>query len=151
MGTSATYSEDFMAPSAGLPEPVDLQALCALARLRVPAEMQDELRRRLHAVLQSFASLSAIDTASAQLAEDLLAEDLPAEDLPADDLTAPPLPDAPPRLPGAPPSGPTVPALPSATGLRPDRAEPPMPTELALANAPRVALNAFLVPRVVEG
>jgi aspartyl/glutamyl-tRNA(Asn/Gln) amidotransferase C subunit len=105
-----------MAPAAGLPEPVDLQALCALTRLRVPLGMQDELRRRLHAVLQSFASLGAIDTSS-----------------------APPA-DEPPSL-----------AQPSATGLRPDRAEPPMPTELALANAPRVLLNAFLVPRVVEG
>ena len=132
-----------MAPSAGLPEPLDLQALCALARLRVPTEIQDELRRRLHAVLQSFASLGAIDTSDAPL---------------ADDLPAPPLPSAPPSggpppaaSPTASPTGPTSLAQPAATGLRPDRAEPPMPTELALANAPRVALNAFLVPRVVEG
>jgi aspartyl/glutamyl-tRNA(Asn/Gln) amidotransferase C subunit len=121
MGPSATYSDDFMAPAAGLPEPVDLQALCALARLRVPMGLQDELRRRLHAVLQSFASLGAIDTASVEGPQ-------------ADEPLA------------APPAG-----SPSATGLRPDRAEAPMPTELALANAPRVALNAFLVPRVVEG
>src|SRR5262245_18303534 len=100
MGPSATYSNDFMAPAAGLPEPVDLQALCALARLRVPVGMQDELRRRLHAVLQSFASLAAIDPGAID-------------------------------SPDAQPSG-----APSATGLRPDRAEPPMPTELLLANAP---------------
>ena len=107
-----------MAQAAGLPEPVDLQALCVLARLRVPMGLQDELRRRLHAVLQSFASLTAIDVSGA-----------PPADGPPTELLAEP----------------------SATGLRPDRAEPPMPTELALANAPRVLLNAFVVPRVVEG
>ena len=113
-----------MAPAAGLPEPVDLQALCALARLRVPVGLQDELRHRLHAVLQSFASLGAIDTREI--------------DLGAIEAGA--------IAPSGAPSG-----APSVTGLRPDRAEPPMPTELLLANAPRVLLNAFLVPRVVEG
>jgi Asp-tRNA(Asn)/Glu-tRNA(Gln) amidotransferase C subunit len=127
-----------MAPAAGLPEPVDLQALCALARLRVPVGLQDELRHRLHAVLQSFASLGAIDTREIDLGA-IEAGAISPTGAPqaGDPLAAPP---------AATPFG-----NPSATGLRPDRAEPPMPTELLLANAPRVLLNAFLVPRVVEG
>lgn len=37
------------------------------------------------------------------------------------------------------------------TPLRPDRAEPPIDPELAVANAPARQGTAFLVPRVLEG
>src|SRR5262245_21408280 len=111
MGPSATYSRDFMAPAAGLPEPVDRQALCALARLRVPVSLQDELRHRLHAVLQSFASLGAIDTREIDLGA-----------IEAGAIAPSGAPQA-----GEPPAAPPL-GNQSATGLRPDRAEPPMPT-----------------------
>lgn len=38
-----------------------------------------------------------------------------------------------------------------ATPMRPDRPEPPLDPELALANAPDRAGTAFRVPRVIEG
>lgn len=40
----------------------DLQNLCSLARLRLPASRQAELLQRLQAVIEAFAVLSAIDT-----------------------------------------------------------------------------------------
>ena len=41
--------------------------------------------------------------------------------------------------------------LPLQLHLRPDIAEPAMPPDQVLANAPEQAAGAFLVPRVVEG
>lgn len=46
---------------------------------------------------------------------------------------------------------PTAHVLPLATPLRPDRAEPGLPIEAALANAPRSRGTTFVVPRVIEG
>jgi aspartyl-tRNA(Asn)/glutamyl-tRNA(Gln) amidotransferase subunit C len=46
---------------------------------------------------------------------------------------------------------PTAHALPLATPMREDRAEPPLDPELALANAPERDGSAFVVPRVLEG
>jgi len=38
-----------------------------------------------------------------------------------------------------------------ATPMRPDRPEPPLDPELALANAPEREATAFLVPKMLEG
>lgn len=46
---------------------------------------------------------------------------------------------------------PTAHAIPLATPVREDRAEPPMDPELAVANAPASAGTAFVVPKVIEG
>jgi aspartyl-tRNA(Asn)/glutamyl-tRNA(Gln) amidotransferase subunit C len=46
---------------------------------------------------------------------------------------------------------PTAHAIPVATPMRPDRAEPPIDPELAVANAPQHEGSAFLVPKVIEG
>lgn len=46
---------------------------------------------------------------------------------------------------------PTAHAIPVATPVRQDRAEPPIDPELAVANAPQHAGSAFLVPKVIEG
>lgn len=46
---------------------------------------------------------------------------------------------------------PTAHAIPLDTPLRPDRAEPPMAPELAVANAPEAIAGAFVVPKVIEG
>jgi len=45
---------------------------------------------------------------------------------------------------------PTVHALPLATPLRPDRAEPPMDPARAVANAPAADGFAFVVPKVLD-
>jgi aspartyl-tRNA(Asn)/glutamyl-tRNA(Gln) amidotransferase subunit C len=41
--------------------------------------------------------------------------------------------------------------IPLATPLREDRAVEPMPSELALANAPEHEGSAFVVPKVIDG
>jgi aspartyl-tRNA(Asn)/glutamyl-tRNA(Gln) amidotransferase subunit C len=46
---------------------------------------------------------------------------------------------------------PTAHAIPLATPIRQDRAEPPIDPELAVANAPQHEGSAFLVPKVIEG
>jgi aspartyl-tRNA(Asn)/glutamyl-tRNA(Gln) amidotransferase subunit C len=46
---------------------------------------------------------------------------------------------------------PTAHAIPLPTPLRPDRATPGMPPELAVANAPEAIAGAFVVPKVIEG
>jgi len=46
---------------------------------------------------------------------------------------------------------PTAHSLELATPVRPDRPEPPMDPELALANAPEREATAFLVPKMLEG
>jgi aspartyl-tRNA(Asn)/glutamyl-tRNA(Gln) amidotransferase subunit C len=46
---------------------------------------------------------------------------------------------------------PTAHAIPLPTPMRPDRAEPPMDPELAVANAPDSIGTAFVVPKVIEG
>jgi aspartyl-tRNA(Asn)/glutamyl-tRNA(Gln) amidotransferase subunit C len=45
---------------------------------------------------------------------------------------------------------PTSHAIPLATPLREDVAEPPIDPELALANAPQRSGSAFVVPKVIE-
>lgn len=45
---------------------------------------------------------------------------------------------------------PTSHAIPLATPLREDRAQPPLDPERALANAPERAGSAFAVPKVIE-
>lgn len=46
---------------------------------------------------------------------------------------------------------PTSHAIPLRTPLRDDRAEPAMPPELAVANAPQREGTAFVVPLVIDG
>ena len=49
---------------AQVPDDAELDALCQQARLRLDPSARGELRRRLSAVLESFASLRAVDTRS---------------------------------------------------------------------------------------
>jgi len=46
---------------------------------------------------------------------------------------------------------PTAHAIPLPTPMRPDRAEPGLDPELAVANAPESIATAFVVPKVIEG
>ena len=46
---------------------------------------------------------------------------------------------------------PTAHSLELATPMRPDRPEPPLDPEVALANAPEREATAFLVPKMLEG
>jgi aspartyl-tRNA(Asn)/glutamyl-tRNA(Gln) amidotransferase subunit C len=46
---------------------------------------------------------------------------------------------------------PTAHVLPLAAPLRPDRAEPGLPPDAAVANAPRAIRTTFAVPKVIEG
>lgn len=46
---------------------------------------------------------------------------------------------------------PTAHVIPLATPMRADQPEPPMDPARAVANAPRRADSAFVVPRVIEG
>ncbi len=46
---------------------------------------------------------------------------------------------------------PTAHVIPLATPMREDRAASPLDPELAIANAPRSAGSAFVVPQVIEG
>ena len=45
----------------------------------------------------------------------------------------------------------TAHAIPLATPVRPDAAEPPLDPDLALSNAPLRDGSAFVVPKVIEG
>lgn len=87
----------------------ELQRLCELARLHLPADREAALLGQLQRIVDAFGQLRAVDTSS--------------------------LGDG---------------AAPTATPLRADEPEAPLPTEAVLANAPQRAANCFVVPRVVD-
>ncbi len=109
-------------------DPPQLETLCRLARLRLPADGGELLTRRLGGVVRAFADLAAVDTRAA----DTGAADRVAAGQPAD---VPPV----------------AAAVDPAMHLRADIPGAVLELATVLGNSTHTAADCFVVPRVVEG